>query len=174
MFARTLIPPLAPEAHAALLARYNAALDPETRTRFQMVLLAVEQDLGPRQIAPLVQRSHDAVLRVLQRYLAGGLDAVPRRKAPGSPPALGSEAQAELGRVIENDPHQYGIHSANWTTQLLAAYLAVKTGRSVNQETIRAQLHRLGYVCKRPTWTLADRAGAQPEWLGNGYGERSS
>jgi len=50
---RTVLPPLDAEARSNLLARYNGAPDPETRTRFQMVLLAVEQGPTTYQIAPL-------------------------------------------------------------------------------------------------------------------------
>src|SRR5579859_1580940 len=82
MFPVTTPSPDSPEAHAALLANYNHTTERESRTRFQMILLAVERDLSPRQIAPLVHRSHDTVLRVLQRYEAGGLPAVPRKKGP--------------------------------------------------------------------------------------------
>jgi hypothetical protein len=76
MFPTTTLSPLSPEAHAALLADYDHTADPESRTRYQMVLLRVERDLSPRQIAPLVLRSHDTVLRVLQRYQARGRAAI--------------------------------------------------------------------------------------------------
>lgn len=57
--------------------------------------------------------------------------------------------------------------SANWSTGLLAEYLAGQTGIRVDQETVRLYLHALGYVCKRPTWSLKRRAEMQPEFVGN-------
>jgi transposase len=162
------------EAHAALLAEYNHAADPESRTRYQMILLRVERDLSPRQIALLVHRSHDTVLRVLQRYLSGGLAAVPRKKGPGPTPKVTPAWAEELLRVIEDDPHDYGIDSTNWTTQLLADYLAAKTGIAVDPETVRRSLHRHNYACKRPTWTVAHKAQEREDWVGKGCGERSS
>jgi transposase len=167
---RTVLPPLTAEAHADLLAHYNAAPDPETRTRYQMVLLAVERDLSPRQIAPLVQRSHDAVLRVLQRYRDHGVAAVPPKKGPGPTPKVTTAWQEELLRVVEDDPHLYGVNSANWTTQLLADYLATTTGIPTNQETVRRYLHRGDYVCKRPTWTMDHKAAEREDWVGKGSG----
>jgi transposase len=62
--------------------------------------------------------------------------------------------RAELLRVIELDPHEVGVSSANWTTELLAEYLGKQTGIQVTEETVRVHLHANGYVCKRPTWTL--------------------
>jgi transposase len=174
MFPATTLTPLGSTAHAALLADYNHAADPESRTRMQMILLAVERDLSPRQIAALVHRSHDTVLRVLQRYQAEGLAAVPRKKGPGPKPKITTAWEEELVRVIEDDPHDYGIDSANSTTQLLADYLAAKTGIAVDPETVRRALHRHDYVCKRPTWTVAHRAQECEDWVGKGSGERSS
>jgi transposase len=49
--------------------------------------------------------------------------------------------QTELLRVIELDPHEVGQATANWTTQLLASYLAEKTGIKVSLETVRTSLH---------------------------------
>jgi transposase len=78
--------------------------------------------------------------------------------------------EAELLRVIENDPHQHGVESANWTTILLAAYLAQTTGIQVDPETVRRHHHQLGYVCKRPTWTMAHKAAEREDWVGNASG----
>jgi transposase len=143
-----------------------------------MILLAVERDLSPRQITPLVHRSHDTVLRVLQRYQAGGLAAVPRKKGPGPKPKVTPAWEEELLRVIDDDPHDYGVNSANWTTPLLADYLAAKTGIAIDPETVRRSLHRHDYVGKRPTWTVAhkaqEREGPRGQPVGKGSGERSS
>lgn len=141
---RTELPVLSAEQHQALLDSYNQASDPETRTRYQMVLLGVEHGWTTHQIAPLVKRSHDGVLRVFQRYMTGGLAAVPRRSPPGREPTVTPSGEAELLRVIEDDPHQHGVESANWTTILLAEYLAKTTGVRVDPETVRRHLHKLG------------------------------
>jgi transposase len=169
----TTLTPLSPEAHTALLAQYDHTTDPENRTRFQMILLRVEQDLSPRQIAPLVQRSHDTVLRVFHRYQAGGLEAVPRTKGPGPTPKVTGAWEEELLRVIDADPHDHGINAANWTTHLLADYLARTTGITVEQETVRRSLHLHDDVCKRPTWTMAPKAAEREDWVGKGCGGRS-
>ncbi len=81
---------------------------------------------------------------------------------------------SELGRVIDLDPHEVDVPSANWTTGLLADYLARQTGIVVEQETVRRHLHRLGYVCKRPTWTVEHKAQEQEAYLGNACGRSCS
>jgi transposase len=160
------IPPLDAATSTERRHRYDAATDPEERLRYQVVWLA---HLGQRvtQIAATVLRSHDTVGRALRRYLDGGLDAVPRRAGPGPTPTVTPAWEAELLRVVELGPHTVGVPSANWTTGLLAAYLAQRTGIGVSDERVRQALHEHGYVCKRPTWTLQRRASEQAGYLGN-------
>ena len=161
------LPALDEAAVAALRQRFDDAPDPETRSRYQMVWLA---HLGQRvpQIAQTVLRSHDTVLRVLHRFRDGGLDAVPRRTAPGPAPTVTPAWETELLRVVDLDPRAVGVASSTWTTGLLADHLAQVTGIGVGAETVRLVLHRHDYVCKRPTWTLERRAAEQDGYVGKG------
>ena len=159
-------------ARAALIARFNATRDADARLHYQMVLLAADGRTAP-QIAPLVQRSAVAVWRVLTRYRTAGPQGVLPRPRPGRPRAGRPRAAppawlAELRRVIELDPHAVGVDSANWTTGLLAGYLARATGHRASLETVRLALHRAGYGCKRPGWVLKRKAGEDPGWAGTG------
>jgi transposase len=162
-----VLPPLAPEVHEQLLARFNQTEDADERLRYQMVLLSSEKGLIPTEIASITFRSHDTVTRVLNRFLEGGLNAVPYHWGPGRLREMSEESQRELLRVIELDPNKVGVASANWTTQLLATYLEAKTGQAFDQETIRKYLHRLGYVYKRPNWTVSHKAEEREGYLGN-------
>lgn len=165
--------PLPADRVVELEAAFNATEDAETRLRYQMVLLA-HRGTTARGIAPLVLRSHETVLRVLHRYAAGGLAAVPRRTAPGAAPTVTDAWRAELLRVVDLDPRSVGVDSALWTTRLLADYLAGATGVAVSLETVRRRLHAAGYVCKRPTWTLKRKAEERPDYPGNARGWRRS
>ena len=146
--------------------RYAAARDAETRTRYQMILLAADGKPAP-QIGWLVRRSEDTVRRVLRRFLHDGLDAVPRRRSPGRPIGVPAAWEAELRRVIDLDPRSVGVPSAVWTTRLLSAYLEKLTGHHAAIETVRIHLHRAGYVCKRPTWSLKRKSTEQAGWAKN-------
>jgi transposase len=134
-----------------------------------MILLA---QLGHpvSHIAPLVLRSEDTVARVLNRFIAGGLNAVRRRTSPGRRRTITSAWEGELLRVIELDPHELGQETANWTTDLLADYLSQQTGVTVTHETVRVYLHAHGYVCKRPTWTLRRKAEEKTDDVGKDCG----
>ena len=170
MSAAYRLPPLDAETHAALVRWHDHTEEPAERTRCQMVLLASEQGWTAPQIAPVVRRSRDTVLRVLQGVAAAGLAAIPRRYAATGRPTATAAWQAELARVIDLEPRTVGVPSANWTTGLLAAYLAQTTGCAVGEETVRSHLHGLGYVCKRPVWTLAHTASERQDWVGNACG----
>ncbi|HZR40757.1 MAG TPA: helix-turn-helix domain-containing protein [Ktedonobacteraceae bacterium] len=149
-----------------LRRRYDETSDAETRTRYQMLLLSATGQTST-QIAQIVLRSQDTVVRVLKRFLSSGLDAVPRRKAPGRERRITASWEAELLRVIEGDPHEVGQDTANWTTERLAVYLGQQTGIRVTEETVRVYLHAHDYVCKRSTWTLRRKAEEKADYVGN-------
>lgn len=154
-------------ARAEVARRYATARDAAARTRYQMVLLAAD-GRDAEDIASVVRQSTSTVWRVLQRYRAGGLDAVPHRPRPGYRGRIPAAWDAELRRVIELPPRDVGVASATWTTGLLADYLAGATGHRFHLDTVRTHLHAAGYVCKRPTWTLKRKAEEQSGWEGNG------
>lgn len=163
------LPRLDEQLLSELQRSYLQAPNAETRTRYQMILLA-KSGYTCSQVARLVLRSEDTVARVLKRFSAEGLHAVPRRLPPGRERLVTAEWEAELMRVIELDPHEIGQETANWTTQLLADYLGQKTGITVTQETVRVYLHAHGYVCKRPTWTLQRKAEEKADYVGKDCG----
>jgi transposase len=150
-----------------LARRYDAARDAAARTCYQIVLLA-DEGRSADEIAAVVRRSTSTVWRVLQRYRAGGPDAVPPRRRPGHRGRIPAAWEAELRRAIALDPREVGVDRATWTTGLLADYLAGATGHRFHMETVRLHLHAAGYVCKRPTWSLKRKAAEQPGWEGNG------
>ena len=169
MTAPITIPRLESAPLTELRQRYESTPNVESRTRYQMILLA-QQEYKVPQIARMVLRSEDTVARVLKRFLAGGLDAVPRRTPPGRERRITAAWEAELLRVIELDPHEVGQDTANWTTERLAQYLGEQTGIQVTEETVRVYLHAHDYVCKRPTWTLRRKAEEKAEYVGNACG----
>ena len=152
-------------------AAFEATRDAETRLRYQMVLLAQQGKSAP-EVGRLTRRPARTVVRVVRRYQAGGVAAVPYRRSPGTPPTVTAAWRAELLRAVELSPRAVGVGSAVWTTRLLADYLATATGVAVSLETVRRALHGAGYVCKRPTWTLKRRAEEQAEYPGNAPGWR--
>jgi transposase len=169
MTAPITLRPLDEQSLIDVRRRYDETSDAETRTRYQILLLSAKGQTST-QIAQIVLRSQDTVVRVLKRFITGGVEAVPRRTAPGRERTVTAAWEAELLRVIELDPHEVGQDTANWTTERLAQYLCEQTGIQVSEETVRVYLHAHDYVCKRPTWTLRRKAEAQAHYVGNASG----
>ena len=150
----------------AVAARYEQAGSAIERTNCQMVLLA-DEGRSITELAWLVRRGREQVRKVLHRFGAEGLAGLAPRKRTGRPREVTPAWLAELERVIELDPHTVGVDSAVWTTRLLADYLARVTGHRAGIEAVRVHLHRLGYVCKRPTWSLKRKSTEQAGWVKN-------
>lgn len=115
----------------------------------------------PLQIAQLVRCSADTVRRVLNRYLAGGADAVPHRPHPDQPPHYPPGWEAERVRVADLGPHQVGVDSALWTCRLLSDYLHGVTRHRAGSRRSGSRCTGPGFVCKRPRWVLSRKAQAQ-------------
>src|SRR5438552_19189658 len=107
MTAPLTLPRLDRATLAELRQRYEETPNVESRTRSQMLLLA-QQEYKVPQIAHMVLRSEDTVARVLNRFLAAGLDAVPRRSPPGRERWVTAAWEAELLLVFELDTPEYG------------------------------------------------------------------
>src|SRR5260370_38168344 len=95
MTAPLTLPPLDEHMQVELRRCYEEARDGETRTRYQMLLLSAKGQTST-QIAQIVLRSQDTVVRVLKRFLTGGLDAVPPRTAPGRERVVTEAWESEL------------------------------------------------------------------------------
>ena len=163
------LPPLSDTQVTELHQLYETTTKAKLRLRAHIILLA-HQGRSVAEIAAIILRSRDTVKRVLKRFLQGGITALPPRTAPGRAPTVTPAWKAELLRVIDLDPHTVGVRSANWTTSLLATYLAGKTQVAVTAETVRLYRHAAGGVCTRPPWPLKRRAEEQPGYVGNACG----
>ena len=111
---RTIEEVWTPEVRAAVADCYERTADPETRARCQILLLAGEQSLSVREIAPVVRRAKATVNWVLRRFIEAGLPGLPRRSAPGPAPTV------TLAWVIDQDLHDLGVPSARpgrWRTR---------------------------------------------------------
>ena len=151
----------------AVAERYERASAPIERTNAHIVLLA-DEGRSVAEIAWLVRRGRDQVGKMLHRFACDGVNGLVPRKHTGRPLGVTPAWLAELQRVIELDPHTVGVDRAVWTTRLLADYLAKAAGHRMGSEAVRVHLHRLGYVCKRPTWSLKRKASEQAGWVKNG------
>ena len=167
MTAPLTLPSLDEPTRVELRCRYEESTDAETRTRYQMLLLSLRGQTSS-QIAQTVLRSQDTVVRVLKRYFTGGLDAVPRRTAPGRERRVTAAWEAErLASDRAGSPCcGTGQRQLDHRAASQRPWASTRAWR-LTEETVRVYLHAHGYVCKRPTWTLRRKAETQAHYVGN-------
>lgn len=165
-------PRLSAPERAALAHDYRYDADPLVRRRSQIVLLTSELETQ-HEVARVVRCSPDTVRRTLALYQHGGRSSLRRAPALGWHVAKRTLTwQKALATALTQGPEACGIARPTWTAPLLAAYLAEKTGIAVSEQTVRRGLESLGYVCRRPVWTVRHKAEEQPDYRPKSRGSK--
>jgi transposase len=165
-------PPLSARERAALEHDYRYDPDPLVRRRSHIVLLASELETQS-ELARVVRCSSDTVRRTLALYQQGGRSFLRRTPALEWHTAKRTLAwQKALAAALERGPAACGVARPTWTAPLLAQYLAEQTGITVSEGTVRRGLDSLGYVCRRPVWTVRHKAEEQPDYLPKRQGSK--
>lgn len=134
---------------------------PRTRIRVQIVLLS-NQGRHPAEITHITQQSDDTVRRWLQRFEDEGCAGLVERPRSGRPPQITDTLDQFLWRCMHKSPRKFKVDRPFWTTADLAGVLKRKLGVVVTDECVRQHLLKLGFVCRRPTWTVKPVAQQQP------------
>jgi transposase len=77
----------------------------------------------------------------------------PRPHGGGRPRRLETHAEADLERLLGEEPQGHGYASSDWTVPLLKTALE-QQGQLVSERTLRRVLHRLGWRWNRPKYLL--------------------
>lgn len=92
------------------------------------------------------------VQRHLNAWLAGGLDGLRPRKAPGPAPRLSDDLAGTIRGWVLAGPPACGSRLANWTFAALADHLARTRGVRVRKSAMHAFCRRHGVRPYRPTY----------------------
>lgn len=68
---------------------------------------------------------------------------------------MNGECEAELKKLVEQEPRKAGYSFSSWTCADLLRELVRKGFETVSGETIRMHLHALGYRVRRPVLSMA-------------------
>jgi transposase len=74
---------------------------------------------------------------------------------PGVLPKVTGRCEAELKKLVEQEPRKAGYSFSTWTCADLLQALIRKGFEAVSRETIRVHLHALGYRVRRPVLSIA-------------------
>lgn len=129
---------------------------------YRRLLAVLEFDHGTSvsELARLLNVSHQSIYNWIDRFcqqkqIVGLVD----QYGIGRPTVWTEQAVAWLQILLSSSPEPWGYFANDWTVPLLQEQLLRCTGQTFAEDTLRRQLHRLGYVWKRGRYLLA----ADPE-----------
>ena len=145
---------LTPGQRRRLMAERDQAPDAAAYRRF-VGLLALADGAPAGQVAEWLGVTRQSLYGWAGRYRQTEQPSVLRTGFhPGRPSFWTEECTAVLQASLRQGPEDFGYPAVNWTVGLLCHRLSRCLGRTVSDETVRRQLHRLDYVWKRPRYVL--------------------
>lgn len=148
--------PLSVKERDELTRRYRGGGDAAEAQRCHAVLLSSEERAVPA-IAELLRTHQATVHRWLDRFEAGGVEALATVSPPGRPPCWDETYEVALVETVRHDPRWDGLEHSVWTCRRLAGYLAEHVGVALSAERVRVLLHRHGIRLKQPTAVVHSR-----------------
>jgi transposase len=121
-----------------------------------VAILQVDQGTPVNELARLLNVTAQSIYNWIDRYrqerqVADLVD----QYGIGRPTLWTEERLAWLRALLESSPEQWGYFANDWTVPLLQEQLRHCTGQALSEDTVRRELHRLGYVWKRGRYLLA-------------------
>jgi transposase len=125
---------------------------------YRRLLAVLEFDHGTSvsELARLLNVSHQSIYNWIDRFCQQRqIVALVDQYGIGRPTVWTDEAVAWLRTLLSSSPEQWGYFANDWTIPLLQEQLRCCIGQTFAEDTVRRQLHRLGYVWKRGRYLLA-------------------
>jgi transposase len=121
-----------------------------------LAVLEVDQGKLVNEVARSLQVSGQSVYNWIGRFCQQRQPATLADQERSGRPTLWTEERLALLRLLlASSPEQWGYFANDWTVPLLREELRQGTGQNLAEDTIRRELHRLGYVWKRGRYQLA-------------------
>jgi len=131
-----------------LYRHYRTCRQPQEKLRWRALYLISGGELA-NHAARRVGRSSGWISDLARRYNERGAEAVPDARgavAPGRPARLDTVAAQALDAALRVSPADGGL----WTAPKVAAWIAERTGTSVNQSTAWRIMRRMGFTLQVP------------------------
>ena len=141
--------------HEELKLLYDKTTDARIRTRAQMILLAVEQNMTAPQIEQIVRKNEQTVRVWIKRFNAEGINGLYDAPRPGSPKVINEVYCQRLLELVRQRPRALAQPYSMWTLARLADFMAEETGIRVSNETVRRVLKTGDIVLSRPQHTIS-------------------
>lgn len=122
------------------------------------IILLSDRGYSAPKIAELHGVTDPMVYKWMDRFDEEGPSGLYDRDREGRPPKIDEEAEAEIEKLLESEPTEYGENATRWTTPRIAEQLRKKQGIDVHPDTVRDALKRLEYSWTRPRRQLPSPA----------------
>ena len=124
---------------------------------YKRVLGILELDRGrpAAQVAAMLQVARSSLYNWVDAFFwCPHPTSLQDRAGRGRPLRLNETLVAVLQAAMEQRPEIYGYPVNDWTVPLLLKHLERVSGVPLSDDTIRRQLHRMGYRWNRPRYIL--------------------
>lgn len=127
------------------------------------IILLSDRGYSAPKIAELHNVTNPMVYKWMDRFDEEGPSGLYDRDREGRPPKIDEEAEAEIEKLLENDPTERGENASRWTTPRIAEHLRREQGIDVHPDTVREALKRLEYSWTRPRRQLPSPADREEQ-----------
>lgn len=123
--------------------------------RRTLALLEVARGKPVAEVAGALRVSRQSVYNWAAAYAADyDPSALADGDRSGRPTVWTDDLRATLGAALGRSPDRLGYPAMNWTIPLLQEHLGRWCDRRLGANTVRREMHRLGYVWKRSRYVL--------------------
>jgi transposase len=137
------------------LRQIRDATDDADILRRTLALLQLDQGTSVAATAAQLGVARQSIYNWLDRYLRTPTSqALSDHRGYAHVTAWDEDLLAVLLSALQRPPVHWGYRDQDWTVPLLRQHLARWDGRRWSETTLRRQLHRSGYVWKRPRYVL--------------------
>lgn len=118
----------------------------------------------PQELEILYNSSFKAITNWVNRFNAGGVDALKDKKRTGRKPRLTTEQKTELkNMIIKELPEKYGYNTGTWTGPLIRDFIEKQYGKIIHKAQIYNILKELGLSCQKGKGVYPEAATEQRE-----------
>ena len=110
-----------------------------------------------KDIAAALGVSEGAVSQWIKRGREGGVEALRRHVAPGSPPKLSAEQRAQLPGVLKRGAEAYGYRGDVWTTKRVAEVIKREFAVSYHPAHCSRILRAIKHSVQKPEQRASQR-----------------
>src|SRR5438128_11948379 len=95
-----------------------------------------------QNVSDALQFTYSALRKWVDRFANQGPQGLLDRPRSGRPPQVTCELAMHRNRLVDQDPHQHGAISSQWSCRELATVFARETGVQLGRERVRGVLKK--------------------------------